>query len=175
MQPWNPETEVDPRRRCCLHVRVETTTHAHQTIEAGRWDWDCTTGHDGTVYAFFCCATFGIVKIGYTRKGQPGVLERLAAVRDKRALPGLETIGTVDGGERIDPDGWALEEAMRLWLVHRHHFRWHPWQDWLVVPAGMDSTEVVRLLIAARNAAFAWLGIEDDPVERETTPGEPRT
>ncbi len=22
MQPWNPETEVDPRRQCCLHVRV---------------------------------------------------------------------------------------------------------------------------------------------------------
>jgi predicted enzyme related to lactoylglutathione lyase len=22
MQPWNPEPEVDPRRRCCLHVRV---------------------------------------------------------------------------------------------------------------------------------------------------------
>ena len=23
MQPWNPEPEVDPRRRCCLHVRVD--------------------------------------------------------------------------------------------------------------------------------------------------------
>jgi hypothetical protein len=22
MQPRNPEPEVDPRRRCCLHVRV---------------------------------------------------------------------------------------------------------------------------------------------------------
>jgi hypothetical protein len=50
---------------------------------------------------------------------------------------------------------------MRLWLVHRHGFRWAAWQDWLEVPDGLDGPDVVHLVAAARDAVNAWLGIED--------------
>ncbi len=35
MQPWNPETEVDPRRRCCLHVCVAAWRQLAIALVAG--------------------------------------------------------------------------------------------------------------------------------------------
>ncbi len=97
---------------------------------------------------------------------------RLAYMRRKRELPDLDTIGTVDLGDCTHVEGWAREEAIRLWLVHRQKFRWDPWQDWLVVPKGLDGADVVRLLIEARDAVYQWLGIER-PYAQQLAPSEP--
>jgi hypothetical protein len=119
-------------------VRVERTTHAHLTTEADSKGWDGELVR-ATVYVFFCCTGFGRAKIGYTHAGPAGVRRRLAYMRRKRELPDLDTSGTVDLGDCTDVEGWAREEAIRLWLVHRQNFRWDPWQDWLVVPKGLDG------------------------------------
>jgi hypothetical protein len=150
-------------------VRVERTAHAHLTTEADSKGWDDEPVR-ATVYVLFCCTDFGRAKIRYTHAGSAGVRRRLAYMRRKRELPDLDTIGTVDLG--TDVEGWAREEAIRLWLVHRQKFRWDPWQDWLVVPKGLDGVEVVRLLIEARDAVYQWLGIER-PDAQQLAPSEP--
>src|SRR5690349_20725057 len=117
-------------------------THVHLLTEGGSQGWDMTE-HRGTVYVLWCCASFGRLKIGFTRNGLPGVQRRLDHVRRKRELPSLSAIATVDLGECTEVDGWSREEAMRLWLVHRRDYRWDPWQDWLQAQDGRDVTGVV--------------------------------
>ncbi len=120
--------------------------------------WDCTTEYDGAYVYAFVTGDGRHVKIGFTRNGETGMRDRFRAARAKRALDDLVCAGAVRLPRCTQPDGWAIEEAMRLWLVHRRGFAWHPWQDYLTVPAGVDRACLVTLLEDAYAAVAAWTG-----------------
>jgi hypothetical protein len=111
------------------------------------------------VYAFVEDA-IGIVKVGFTRCDAKGVRKRLTTVRRERRLPGLILAATIGIGDYLEVEGWSIEEAIRLWLVRRCGFEWHPWQDFLVMPSGVTSAHMDRLLGEALESLNAWLAGE---------------
>ena len=122
--------------------------------------WDCEKVYEGSAFVYaFVTGDQRHVKIGFTRNGDAGVLRRLQDVRRKRSDPKMSLEAKVALPKCTEPDGWAFEEAMRLWLVHRRGFRWHPWQDFLVAPA--EFTDWQQMLGEAHAAVNAWLMSDD--------------
>ncbi len=86
MQPWNPDPGVDPRRRCCLHVRVPAMPYYRPDL--------ARIHHEG--FGFHADAV------------APGILRLLEPVRERGGLvleigcgSGLLTKYLVEGGHRV--------------------------------------------------------------------------